>query len=104
MDKLKAVADISMQQLAEFCRRRGILRLSLFGSVLRDDFGQDSDVDVLVLLREDAGLSTFDFIEIRDELSAMFGREVDLLDEGGLRNPFRRREILRTRRVLYDAA
>ena len=92
------------EAVTDFCRRRKIVEMSLFGSVLRDDFGPESDVDILVSLRKDTGLSTFDFIAIRDELSAMIGRNVDLVDEDGLRNPYRRREILRTRRVIYDAA
>jgi predicted nucleotidyltransferase len=83
-----------------FCRRWSVRELSLFGSVLREDFSPESDVDVLVAFEPGAQRSLFDFVEMRDELMELFGREVDLVSQGGLRNPFRRHEILTTRQVL----
>ena len=76
---------------------------SIFGSALRDDFGPTSDVDVLVELHPDHGLSLYDWIDMIDELKTVFRREVDLVAKGGLRNPFRRQEILRTAEVVYAA-
>ena len=77
---------------------------SLFGSVLRDDFRPDSDVDVLVSLEPGEEMSIERFLDMRDELSAMFGgREVDLVQKRLLKNPFRRHEILTTREVVYAA-
>lgn len=86
-----------------FCRKWGVTELSVFGSALRDDFTADSDVDVLVALRPGHGLTLYDWLDMIDELKAIFGRDVDLVAKGGLRNPFRRREILRTAHVLYAA-
>jgi predicted nucleotidyltransferase len=86
-----------------FCRKWQIEELSLFGSVLREDFSKDSDIDVLVTFKPEARWSLFDFMEMKDELSEILHREVDLVSRGGLRNPFRRHEILSTRQVIYAA-
>jgi predicted nucleotidyltransferase len=100
---VKAQIDIPADKLERFCHKWKIRRLSLFGSVLRDDFGPDSDVDVLVSFVPDATWDLFDLVYMRDELMSIFAREVDLVEEEGLRNPFRRQNILRTRRVIYAA-
>jgi predicted nucleotidyltransferase len=72
--------------------------------VLRDDFGPASDVDVLIVLTPGQILTPEKYLDMRDELSAMFGgREIDLVQKRLLKNPFRRREILTTREVLYAA-
>ena len=94
---------IPEREIADFCRRHHIVSFSLFGSVLRDDFRPDSDVDVLVEFEPDHihGLAFFD---MQDELERLFGRKVDLVTKGALRNPFRRHEILRTHRVIYERA
>jgi predicted nucleotidyltransferase len=86
-----------------FCRRWQIKELALFGSVLRPDFTADSDVDVLVTLDQAARQSLFDLVDMRDELTSLLHRRVDLVTMGSLRNPFRRREILATRQVVYAA-
>lgn len=78
--------------------------LSLFGSVLRDDFGPDSDIDVLVSFAPDAQWSLLDLVEMQEGLEKIFGREVDLVEREGLRNPFRRRAILNQRKVIYEAS
>jgi hypothetical protein len=89
--------------LEAFCRKWRVRELSLFGSVLRDDFGPDNDVDVLVSFDEDAPWSLWDLIAMQDELAELVGRPVDLVEREGLRNPFRRRRILETRQVIYGA-
>jgi len=94
---------IDRDKIAEFCRRWRVVEFSLFGSVLRDDFGPDSDVDVLVRLQPDHGLSLFDWVEMIEELKRMFGRGVDLVEREGLLNPFRRHSILASKQVIYAA-
>lgn len=94
---------LDLEALAQFCRRWQVTELSLFGSVLRDDFNPESDVDVLVTIAPDASTSYWDWPEMVDELERIFGWRVDLVAAGGLRNPFRKREILSTRRVVYAA-
>ena len=76
---------------------------AVFGSALREDFGPHSDVDVLVELLPDHGLTLYDWVDMIEELKTLFGRNVDLVAKGGLNNLFRRREILRTAEVLYAA-
>jgi len=88
-------------RIEEFCRKWRVKELSIFGSALREDFGPESDVDVLVELQPDHGLSLYDWVDMIEELEAIFGRKVDLVAKGGLKNPFRRREILRTAEVVY---
>jgi predicted nucleotidyltransferase len=93
--------QVSHESLSVFCRRWKIARLSVFGSALRDDFTPSSDVDLLIALAPDSEWSLWDWIELRDEAAVLFGREIDLIEESGLKNPFRRHEILKTRQVLY---
>jgi predicted nucleotidyltransferase len=92
---------IPREQIAEFCRRWKITEFALFGSVLRDDFRPDSDVDVLVTFAPEAAHSLFDLVEMKDELVAMFGRKIDLVEKKAVQNPFRRHHILRTQQLEY---
>lgn len=94
--------EIPKQAIAEFCLRHHIRRLSLFGSILRDDFESDSDVDLLVEF-EPGATPGFGFFGIQEELSAILGRKVDLNTPGFLSKYFRD-EVLREAEVLYDAA
>jgi len=89
------------EQLTAFCRKWEVTELALFGSVLRDDFRPDSDLDALVTFADDAGWSLWDVLEMREELEGMLGRPVDLVEKRALRNPFRKHEILTTREVVY---
>ena len=93
-------------RLAEFCRRNRIRRLSLFGSVLRDDFRPDSDVDVLVEFEPDAHWSLFDLVSMQNELEKLIGREVDLVERAAVEqseNYIRRKSILKNLEVVYAA-
>lgn len=95
--------SIPTEQLTEFARRWGIAELSLFGSVIRDDHRPDSDVDVLVVFRPGVRPGLAEWIEMEDQLRAIFGREVDLVERRRIINPFRRHEILTHRQVVYAA-
>jgi predicted nucleotidyltransferase len=93
--------EVPHDRIAELCRRYRIRKLALFGSVLRDDFGPDSDVDVLVEF--DPGHAPgFGFIAIQDELSTLLGRKVDLNTPNNLSRYFRD-EVVRDAEVLYAA-
>ena len=93
--------DISLESISQFCRRHRIRRLSLFGSVLREDFTAQSDVDVLVEFQSGhtPGLT---FFRMQEELSELLGRKVDLNTPGFLSRHFRE-EVLREAKVLYAA-
>ncbi|HEY6321126.1 MAG TPA: nucleotidyltransferase family protein [Thermoanaerobaculia bacterium] len=95
--------QVPMADIEDFCRRWQVKELALFGSVLREDFTADSDIDVLVTFAPENRRSLFDIVDMQDELAALLRRNVDLVTRGGLRNPYRRHEILTTRRVLYAA-
>lgn len=100
--KVDLPIEIPEQRIEAFCQRHHIRKLALFGSVLRDDFGPDSDVDVLVEFEEGhtPGLA---FFGMQDELSAMLGRRVDLNTVGCL-SPYFVDEVLAEAESLYDAA
>jgi predicted nucleotidyltransferase len=98
--------EIPEGKLADFCRRWKISELALYGSVLRDDFRPDSDVDVLVTFEDGARWTLFDFVNMEDELKALFGREVDLSERRAVEkseNYIRRRSILESARTVYVA-
>jgi len=103
---MNARIALSEDAVRDFCRRWKVTELALFGSVLRDDFGPESDIDILVRFAPDAGTTLFDMVNMEDELSAMFGRNVDLVSRRGIeesRNDIRRRAILDSAEVIYAA-
>lgn len=99
---MAARIDIDRERLAEFCRRHRIRKLSLFGSVLREDFGSESDVDVLVE-SEPSHIPGLAFLSMEEELSQILGRKVDLNTRGFL-SPYFRDRVLSEAEVQYVAA
>lgn len=93
--------NIPRNQIEEFCRKWSIKELAFFGSVLGDDFRPDSDVDVLVVFRDDARWDLFDHMRAEEELKQILGRKVDLVEKKAVRNPFRRHHILENHEVIY---
>jgi predicted nucleotidyltransferase len=92
--------------VADLCRRWRVTELCLFGSVLRDDFRPDSDIDVLVTFAPEARHSVFDLMRMEQELAELFGRKVDLVDRQVLEaspNYIRRRQILESAELVYAA-
>ncbi len=99
--------EIPDDELDAFCRRWHVREMALFGSVLRDDFQAGSDIDVLVTFQEGAPTSLFDLVTMEDELEAIFGREVDLIERKAVQdspNWIRRDAILTSARPIYQAA
>jgi predicted nucleotidyltransferase len=92
--------EVPTEQIQAVCRRHGITKLALFGSVLRDDFRPDSDIDVLVEFQPGQTVGLFDMAEMELELSEIFGRKVDLRTPGDLSLYFRQR-VLDTAEVRY---
>jgi len=95
--------SVEQKRIKTFCHRWKVRELSVFGSALRDDFGPESDIDVLVELRPGHGLTLYDWLDMIEELKAIFGRNVDLVAKGGLKNPLRRKAILQSAEILYAA-
>ena len=107
MDDVFGRLGVTQDQIAEFCRKWSITRFELFGSVLRDDFDAESDIDVLVTFAPDAGVSLFDLVHMGDEAADLFGRRVDLVERTGVeRSPnwIRRKSILASPLLIYAAA
>ena len=100
---MKRHIQIDQEKITEFCRKWKVAEFALFGSVLREDFGPSSDVDVLVTFGPGGGITFDNRVEMLDDLSTIFGREVDLVEKSTIRNPFRRHTILTTREILYAA-
>lgn len=95
---MRPAIEIDREKIAEFCRRWRITELSLFGSVLRDDFRPDSDVDVMVSFEPQARIGLGELYDLEQELGAIVGREVDVVTRRGVeetRNWIRRNHILR---------
>ncbi len=98
-------ATIPMNEIAEFCRRWKIRELALFGSALRDDFGPDSDLDILVTFAADAEWGLLDHVQMQQELQTLLQRSVDLISKRAVeRSPnwLRRQEILNTAYILFS--
>ncbi len=102
----KVHIDIPQDQIATFCRKWKITELALFGSVLRDDFRPDSDVDVLVTFLPESHHTLFDLVHAQDELQAIMGRKVDLVERKAVErseNYIRRKHILSSVEPIYVA-
>ncbi|MDO8588759.1 MAG: nucleotidyltransferase domain-containing protein [Armatimonadota bacterium] len=98
--------SIDSVRIAEFCGKWKITELALFGSVLREDFRPDSDVDMLVTFAPDAGHGLFDLLHMQEEITQILGRDVDLVSRAGVErspNYIRRKAILSSAEVVYAA-
>lgn len=98
------VIDLPIATIADFCQRWQVTELALFGSVLRDDFRPDSDIDVMVQFHPEAHPTFGSLGQMKTELKTIFDREVDMITREGIehsRNYIRRREILSSAQVIY---
>ena len=103
---MKPRISIPTDALANFCRDHGITRLAIFGSALREDFGPESDIDLLVEFEPDKVPGLFGLAGLESQLSGLFGREVDLVTRSAVeqsRNYIRRRAILDSAEEVYAA-
>ena len=89
--------------IADFCARRQILRMEIFGSAARDELRPDSDVDLMLTFGPDAPWSLYDLVDMQDELAGIFRRDVDIVESGSVRNPYRARSIEHDLQVVYAA-
>jgi len=98
--------EFDMDGIREFCRKWKITEFALFGSVLREDFGVGSDIDVLVSFEPNSRITLFDLSRMEDELAGIVGRKVDIVSKRGIErslNNIRRNEILNSAEVIYVA-
>jgi uncharacterized protein len=90
-------------QIEAFCQKYSVQEMSLFGSAIRPDFRPDSDVDVMLQFEPGHGFTFENTPDIQDDLERLFGRAVDVIEKGRIRNPIRRAAIMGNYRVIYAA-
>ncbi|MGB3558550.1 MAG: nucleotidyltransferase domain-containing protein [Geitlerinemataceae cyanobacterium] len=96
--------ELPLEKITEFCQRWQVTEFALFGSVLREDFRSESDIDVMVQFHPEAHPTFLSLEQMEAELKEIFHREIDLIDRQGLemsRNYLRRQEILSSAQVIY---
>lgn len=104
-DKIHQRLQVLPGQIEAFCQQWQVIELAAFGSVLRNDFRAESDVDLLVTFAPEARISLLDLVNMQDLLSTMFGRSVDLIEKRSIENShnwIRRQQILSTATVIYE--
>ena len=102
-NQLQPRIPLPIQQIKAFCENYGVEEFSLFGSVLRDDFGPDSDIDVMLKFKPGNGFTFENTPDIQDDLQRIFARHVHVIEKGRIRNPFRRHAIMSSYRVIHAA-
>jgi uncharacterized protein len=98
--------ELPIAQITQFCQSWQISELALFGSVIRDDFRPDSDIDVLVTFHPDAHPTLFDLVDMQEQLETIFARKTDLISRRGIetsQNLDRKQAILSSAITIYDA-
>jgi predicted nucleotidyltransferase len=101
---MRPLIDNNRMAIANVCRRHGVRRLEAFGSILRNDFSAESDVDILVEFEPVAAGSFQNVLDLKESLEALLGRSVDLLELHAVRNRRLRHYIEKSRSPIYDAA
>ena len=94
---------LNYTDVSRLCKKYDIVELSIFGSSIRDDFSQTSDVDILVSFEHNANITLFDIMELEKEFAQLLNREVDIVEKESLKNPIRKNKILSTREIIYAA-
>ena len=98
--------ELPIEAISEFCTRWSILEFALFGSILRNDFRDDSDIDVLVTFAPESIRGLTETLQMRDELEIIFDRKVDLIVKAAIDRSFnwlRRKNILESAQIIYAA-
>lgn len=105
-EQIQKRLNIPLSAITNFCQRWQISELALFGSVLRDDFHSDSDIDMLVSFQPEVTWGLLEFSQMKRELAALTNREVDLITRKSIEqshNWIRQQDILTTSQIVYDA-
>ena len=92
---------IDNDELVRLCKKYGVKELSVFGSSIRDDFHEESDVDFLISYLNEWDNTLLDMVRLKDELSVMINRKTDLIEKEALKNPIRKKIIISTAEVIY---
>ena len=104
LEKLKKNGiSLSYSDIDDICSKYKIIELGVFGSSIREDFSESSDIDLLVTFKADAQVSLFDIMDLENELKKKLNRDIDVVEKAALRNPYRRKNILDTSEIVYAA-
>ena len=104
MEKLhKNGISLTYDDIVNICGKYYITELSIFGSSIRDDFDNNSDIDILVSFDNNSNINLFDIMNLEKEFSQLLKREVGIVEKEALKNPIRRERILSTREIIYAA-
>ncbi|GHV90937.1 hypothetical protein AGMMS50268_14400 [Spirochaetia bacterium] len=104
MEKLqKNGIMLKFDDIVHLCKKYYINELSIFGSSIRDDFTNDSDIDILVSFDANSRITLFDIMNLEKEFSQLVNRKVDIVEKEALKNPIRKNKILSTREIIYAA-
>jgi predicted nucleotidyltransferase len=94
---------LNYNDVVALCRKYFITELSIFGSSIRDDFTQNSEIDILVSFDNNSKISLFDIMELEKDFTQLINRNVDIVEKESLKNPIRKNKILSTREIIYAA-
>jgi predicted nucleotidyltransferase len=104
MEKLqKNGIFLNYDEVVSVCNKYRITELSIFGSSIRDDFTQNSDIDILVSFDHCSEVTLFDIMQLENDFSKLVNRKVDIVEKESLKNPIRKNKILSTREIIYAA-
>lgn len=104
LSMLHRIVQSKLHEIETLCQVHGVLRLDAFGSVIRDDFNEDSDLDFLVTFSRGDGVNAFNqYFEFKEALEALLGRKVDLVSAKAIRNRYLKQEVEQAREPLYAA-
>jgi len=95
--------SIDDKTIYDVASKYNLKELSVFGSSIRDDFTETSDVDLVIVFKNSREISLFDLMDIQEFFESKFSRKVDLVEPDGLRNPIRRKAIMESKEILYVA-
>ena len=98
------IAEVdSREAIADFCKRHSVTEFAIFGSAARGELRPESDIDIMLTFTPGARWDHYDLVGMQDELKAVFGRDVDIVERGTIRNPFPQETIMRDLSVVYAA-
>jgi uncharacterized protein len=95
--------SLTINDIEDLVKKYDIKEIAIFGSSIRDDFNENSDIDLLIEFNNSENISLFDIIDIQDYFRSITKRQIDIVEPSGLKNPYRRDSILRNKEPLYVA-
>lgn len=96
------IIELNLERISKLCTKHKVNKLFVFGSVLKDTFNKESDIDLVVDFEKiDFSEYADNYFDLKDQLESIFNRPVDILEEKGIRNPYLRRQIDMEKKLIY---